>query len=225
MTEQTKTLKEKISEDTALTSCKRTLIIIALLMLALTFSGAKITEANTFIFKLTFSKPNGLSDLLLLSMGFLLLKYYSLSHEYLNLYQKSWAEEAIKDPFFYLYNQYADEVSGFLVTRLDTYYEFNDQIAKYEYKDTIKYSLIPNLFFNAKLYIVLSDNEHGDTNYCEVPLYDRKSIQLYPKAVYKIFYFWLHNLFREREYLELYSPILISFLVAALTVPSKLNLF
>lgn len=224
MTEQTKTLKEKISEDTALASCKKVLVIIAMLLLALTFSGAKITEANTFIFKLTFSKPGGLSDLLLLSMGFLLLKYYSLSHDYLKLYQQSWAKEAIKDPFFFLHNQYADEVSGFLVTRLETYYDFNDRIGN-RYEDTIIYSLIPNLFLNAKLYIVLSDNEHGDTCAIEIPLCDFKNIKMYPKAVYKIFYFWLHNLFREREYLDLYSPILISFLVAALTVPAKLNLF
>ena len=39
--------------DTALANCKKTLIIISSVLLALTFSGAKVTEANTFIFKIT----------------------------------------------------------------------------------------------------------------------------------------------------------------------------
>ncbi|WKD23698.1 hypothetical protein NDQ71_00935 [Pseudoalteromonas sp. KG3] len=223
MTEQTKTLKEKISEDTALASCKKVLVIIAMLLLALTFSGAKITEANTFIFKLTFSKPGGLSDLLLLSMGFLLLKYYSLSNEYLKLYQESWGKKALKDPFFLLKNHYADKSSGFLVERLLPFHDYNHDTDNPN-RDTVKCVLIPNLFLNSKLDITIFDNEHGDTRSKIIPLCDLKNIKMYPKAVYKIFYFWLHNLFREREYLELYSPILISFLVAALTVPAKLNL-
>ena len=61
-------LTQAIDNDAGLQSKRKLLTVASLILLALSFSGATIDEANTFIFKIKFANQNGLGILLVLSI-------------------------------------------------------------------------------------------------------------------------------------------------------------
>lgn len=222
MTEPPKSLTEQISNDTVLASCKKTLIILSSILLALTFSGAKITEANTFIFKITFTNPLGLSSLLLLAIGFLLIRYHSLSHGYVESFQKHWSEKVTSSGFYKYYDPNSDTINGFIPELFLPATDLN----AYEYKHSshcfVEYDLITKQFFNAH-FVLTIHNEHGE--HCDfiIRLSSSKSKVNYLKAVTYMIYYWLVEQFRHRESLELYGPMFIGFIAVFCSVWSRFN--
>ena len=81
-------LKKRIDSDTGLRAKRKYLTIVALLMLGIQFSGAKLEEANTFILKFSFSHQNGIAFLLLMSILFLLVRYYNYAALIMRAYQE-----------------------------------------------------------------------------------------------------------------------------------------
>ena len=209
--------------DTSLASCKKTLIIISSVLLALTFSGAKVTEANTFIFKVTFTNPTGINTLLLLSIGYLLLRYNSISHIYTDNYKKQFATRVLDNKFFRRYDSYNNVVDGFIPDLLKPKIYINDDKYKHSNHSYLDYDLKVRLFFNA--YIDLTEyDEHGNPYLYRFYLIGSKNKLQYLFALSIMLSHWFLEQFRQRDFLELYSPMFIGFIAVYSSVWVRLAL-
>ena len=225
MTEPPKSLTEQINNDVTLASCKKTLIILSSILLALTFSGAKVTEANTFIFKITFSNPTGFTSLLLLVIGYLLIRYNSISSEYVTNFNLQWPRKVLNSPFYKGYDSTDNLSYGFVANLLEPDIYINEP----KYKDVnnpcnLRYDLKTELFYNAYIELTETDkHSHRISNKKKYYLRTSKNKLDYKKAVSIMFYYWLIEQFRNREFLELYSPMFIGFIAVFCSVWSKFN--
>lgn len=93
-------LTAAIDSDEGLKYKRKLLIITSLTLLALSFSGAKIEEANTFIFKINFAHQNGLAILLVLSIMFLTIRYYNYAYKYHKLIYSIWTKRMLQHWYF-----------------------------------------------------------------------------------------------------------------------------
>jgi hypothetical protein len=116
MTEKTKelTITEQIDIDEGLKTKRKLLTVTSLILLALSFSGAKVEEANTFILKLSFENQKGLSVLLVIAVIFLLIRYYNYACKYHQQLYKLWSDRLINDDFFIYSHPYEQEYSGII---------------------------------------------------------------------------------------------------------------
>ncbi len=108
-----------IDSDEGLAAKRRLLVIVSLLLLALSVSGASIKEANTFIFRIEFSNHVGLTYLLGAAVIFLLLRYYAYALHYQSKLFDFWSARLLNDYRVFSYNSKADEVHGLLGKRID----------------------------------------------------------------------------------------------------------
>ncbi len=110
-----------IDDDEGLQSKKKILSILSILLIAINFTGAKFQEANTFIFKIEFTNQDGLSHLLLLSVIFFLIRYFSHAHVYHEELRALWCDRLLKDKLKVLYGpDYSySECRGFLAPAID----------------------------------------------------------------------------------------------------------
>jgi len=106
------TITELIDGDEGLKSKRKLLTITSVILLALTFSDAKVEEANTFILKLKFENQNGIAILLVLAIVFLLIRYYNYAKPYHEKVFREWSGRMLKEPYFHEYFHHSDEVSG-----------------------------------------------------------------------------------------------------------------
>jgi hypothetical protein len=90
-----------IDTDEGLKSKRKLLTIASLTLLALSFSGAKIEEANSFIFKIKFAHQNGLAILLVISIIFLMVRYYNYAKKYHDRLYSIWTNRLLTRGFFY----------------------------------------------------------------------------------------------------------------------------
>ncbi len=112
------TITEQIDKDKGLKSKRNQLMVTSLILLALSFSGAKVEEANTFILKLKFENQEGISVLLVLTIMFLMLRYYNYAGQYHQKLYKLWAKRLLKDNFFLEVHPYDSSCSG-LIPKLE----------------------------------------------------------------------------------------------------------
>ena len=108
------TLTQRIDADEGLKAKRKLLTVVSLILLAIAFSGAKVVEANTFIMKISFTNQSGIAYLLLLSIAFLMIRYYNYAHPYHDELYKAWTERMLNDRYFYLYHDEADESEGLI---------------------------------------------------------------------------------------------------------------
>ncbi|ARD44445.1 hypothetical protein [Colwellia sp. PAMC 21821] len=111
------TLTQRIDADEGLKAKRKLLTVVSLILLAITFSGAKVVDANTFIMKISFTNQSGIAYLLLLSIAFLMIRYYNYARPYHDELYKTWTERMLNDRYFYLYHDEANESEG-LITKL-----------------------------------------------------------------------------------------------------------
>ncbi len=108
------TLTQRIDADEGLKAKRKLLTVVSLILLAITFSGAKVVEANTFIMKITFTNQNGIAYLLLLSIAFLMIRYYNYARPYHDELYDTWTKRMLRDKYFYLYHDDADASEGLI---------------------------------------------------------------------------------------------------------------
>lgn len=75
-------IRKEISDDSGLTRTGKQIIYLSLICLAITFSGATIEKANTFLFEISFTNPKGLNALMILVLIFLILRYNGFATNY-----------------------------------------------------------------------------------------------------------------------------------------------
>ena len=120
MAEQEKklSLTEEIYLDEGLKSKRKLLTITSLILLALSFSGAKVEEANTFILKLTFTNQDGIGIFLALAIFFLLIRYFNYAQPYHQKIFRGWSDRMLRNQYFYSGNPYdPDDVKGLIIER------------------------------------------------------------------------------------------------------------
>ncbi|MGI2110654.1 hypothetical protein ACRN9C_14785 [Shewanella frigidimarina] len=109
-------LTAAMDADEGLKSKRKLLTVVSLILLALSFSGASIDEANTFIFKIKFANQNGLGILLVLSIIFLMIRYYNYAKTYHDKLYSLWTNRLLDNPFFFSQNPYeSEDASGLIV--------------------------------------------------------------------------------------------------------------
>lgn len=89
---------EKLHEDTELSSKRKLLLIISVLLIAMSVSGANLVEVNTFIFKVNFSNTLGFSLMFFIGVLILILRYYSVANPYHAQLYDLWANDMMRDP-------------------------------------------------------------------------------------------------------------------------------
>lgn len=108
------TLTQRIDADEGLKAKRKLLTVVSLILLTIAFSGAKVVEANTFIMKISFTNQNGIAYLLLLSIAFLMIRYYNYARPYHDELYKTWSQRMLNYDYFYRYHDYADESDGLI---------------------------------------------------------------------------------------------------------------
>ncbi len=106
------TITELIDQDEGLKSKRKLLTITSLILLALTFSGAKVEEANTFILKLKFDNQSGIPILLVLVIVFLLIRYYNYAKPYHEKLFREWSDRMLDDKYFSWAEYHTNELHG-----------------------------------------------------------------------------------------------------------------
>ncbi|WP_441004595.1 hypothetical protein [Pseudocolwellia agarivorans] len=200
--------REELDNDLGFNSKRKTLIIVCLVFLALNLSGAKLEEANTFIFKIKFTDYQGLSFLFFTCIIFLTLRYFSYAQNYHNQLFNFWSTRMFGDYKLFYYDSRIGEVKGHLENAFDVCGGDEPGIQKPFY-------VISGIFQRSISYDSKGhDEEEGDfyfKQYVNLNKYNDKWGRLdYLKLLSFEFKYQFEALFKYRESLDLLSPYIIS---------------
>jgi len=203
--ENSLTIAEQIDVDEGLKSKSKQLTVISLILLALSFSGAKVEEANTFILKLKFENQEGISVLLVFALLFLLLRYYNYACKYHQQLYINWSTRLLRDSFFsHALDSHGYEYGGVI-------HEVNSKVdidaLRYEgceYKCTYKceYIFIRRVVYN------WYDESNDDYREEEVNI----SKLNYVKALRLEAKYQLDSFIKHRENLDIIAPYILGIL-------------
>lgn len=202
---QKENIKQLIDNDEGLKSKKRLLVITSLIMLAIQFSGAKVVEANTFILKLEFTHQVGIPFLLVISICFLMVRYYNYAGKYHDKLYELWSGCLLEDDLYYVYNPYTDDHDGFVYGLMPN--NFNHQQLDYEEHSSWSISYVRKLFF--RRYLRYSSYDGDQYKHVNVALFSRVSFKKY------LVMLWLESAYRnkglltQREHLDILSPYIL----------------
>jgi hypothetical protein len=196
-----------IDSDEGLAAKRRLLVIISLLLLALSISGASIKEANTFIFRIEFSNHVGLTYLLGAAVIFLLLRYYAYAQHYQSKLFDFWSARLLNDYRVFSYNSKTDGFDGLLGKRIDIWSGDEQGIKEPRYK---KVGMLKrNLVYTSEG----QDEEGGTYNYEDNIELNQYSETWTRKNFRKLLIFEIkyriEAILKHREYLDLMFPYIL----------------
>jgi hypothetical protein len=208
--------RKRIDEDDGLQSKRKLLVTLSILMLAIDFTGAVFKEANTFIFKIEFQNQSGLNVFLLLSVVFLLIRYYAYAHSYHEELYNLWSGRMIGDRNVFYYNVVKQDVSGFLEPAVQVWGGDEPGIQESKY-------YVSGIFQRALVYPSYHTDESGETHKLEEMINLTKFNKKWTRRKYlKLFLYelkyQLSAFFKYRENLDLIGPYLIGSLAIILTL-------
>jgi hypothetical protein len=203
-----KEFREKLDNDVGFNSKRNMLVIVCLIFLALNLSGAKLEEANTFIFKIKFTDYKGLSFLFLMSIVFLTIRYFSYAQSYHNQLFTFWSKRILQDYKLFSFNDRDGEVYGHLREAITVYAGDEPGIKTPTY-------VTSGIFHRTLQYDYSGTDEDG------VKYYGKKHIDLtkysdtwkrtdYFKLLVFEFKYQSDAIFKHRESLDLLAPYIIS---------------
>lgn len=210
-------LSKTIHDDAPLASKRRLLVGLSMVLIAICFTGAKVSEANTLFFKITFANMDGILNLLLVSTGFSLFRYYSYTSIYQQAITKEWTDKLLKHSFFYGICEHSDQEGGYMVDIAPAYAGYNDDNFRHDEESSLSESFHANWFFNAQISYDLYTRD-GDEKYSQVYLLNFKDPKRSIYALAIVFKCWWDAQIRFRESLDIYAPYLIAFTAIGLTV-------
>lgn len=195
------------------------LVIVSLLLLALSVSGASIKEANTFIFRIEFSNYVGLTYLLGAAVIFLLLRYYAYAQSYHSQLFDFWSARLLSDYRVFSYNAANDELQGLLSKRIDIWGCDEPGIQEPRYK---KVGILRrNIVYASEG----QDDEHGTYSYDENIELNKYSESWTKNDYRKLLRFEIkyrvEAMLKHREYLDLMFPYLLG-IAAIISLLAKL---
>jgi hypothetical protein len=199
-------LIDAIDADEGLKSKRKLLTIASVTLLALSFSGAKIEEANSFIFKIKFLHQNGLAILLVLSIIFLMIRYYNYAKKYHYRLYSIWSSRLISRTFFYSRSYHSDDDAGIVAesrcSELDAQLLQENIRWAYEYKCGWPFTrFIDHSWGN---------NEHPDEDRLDqVNIMHRFGVKVYLKSIGFEAIEQTKSFFTHRENLDILAPYFI----------------
>lgn len=210
MVEQNKkfSIIEKIDKDEGLRSKRKISVIISLVLLALSVSGAKVEEVNTFIFKINFENYFGIGILLVFSVLFLMIRYFNYARSYHSELFRLWSDRMLKNPYFFEQCYHSDEIKGLVVEKFPNESNFSE---------------LPHAGGQ------LEERNHSWSYKCSAPFIRKFSYSwsddydFYERDVFigwenylKVFSFeikyQLESFLTHRENLDIYTPYILGFL-------------
>jgi len=196
---------KKIDEDTGLKSKRTMLTTVSLILLSIQFSGAKITEANTFILKLEFSHQNGISLFLTLIIIFLLIRYYNYARPYHNELNRIWISKLINDCKINVYDSYNHELIGILHSKYPERYP--DEAIMYGGSITTSYDYECKFFF-IRNFVYKWEDEH-DTHTDRLNIFKSLGVKKYLIVLKIEGKHQFSRFFTHRENLDILSPYIL----------------
>ncbi|WP_299692586.1 hypothetical protein [uncultured Vibrio sp.] len=210
-------LSSTILEDKPLAQKRRLLVIISMLVLASFLTKAQLEEVNTFIFKLSFENMDGVMTLLLLSVGFLLIRYHAYAAQYQAVIRNDWTSRVLKHHFFERPappNEPPFEVSGFVVDVAPANLSPDDPGIANDGDLTLTTRIHPNWFFNSQIEYDLYNHSSTDRDENQrvyiVQLASPIAFIHSLKALMIIYQTWWDAQIRYRASLDLYAPYFIA---------------
>jgi hypothetical protein len=200
------TLTQRIDADEGLKAKRKLLTVVSLILLAIAFSAAKVVEANTFIMKISFTNQNGIAYLLLLSIAFLMIRYYNYARPYHDELYKAWTERILKEPFLFIYCHESDQATGILVDKAPSKLDFesvrhnNHGYWNFEYKC---YGI-----FGREIHHLWSNDGQSD-NRTTLNLFKELDLSIYFKILLREFKYQASSFFIHRENLDIFAPYLL----------------
>jgi len=200
-------LTTAIDGDVGLQSKRKLLTVTSLTLLALSFSGATIDEANTFIFKIKFANQNGLGILLVLSIIFLMIRYYNYAKPYHYKLYSIWTERLLTNQFFFLSNP--DEpveaigiVADSRCSELDARLHNDVRRWKHHYKC--------GLPFIRHIVHYWGYNDHEEEDRMDsVNIYTRFGLKVYLHSLWLEAKEQIRSFFTHRENLDILAPYML----------------
>ncbi len=198
-----------IDSDEGLKAKRKLLTLASLTLLALSFTGAKLEEANTFIFKITFTNQSGLGAFLCISIIFLIIRYHNYAKPYHDLLYDVWVARLFKN---YLFDRQVgpdfEDKEGLLIESLPEEYYYrlpNDLSWRTSYQRKI-------LFRRYILHTVDVRNEHEEY-YQTLPInvYSHFGLKIYLKVFVLEWKESIASFFHHRENLDILTPYLLGY--------------
>lgn len=200
-------ITEQIDADEALQGKRKLLVLTSLVLLALSFSGATIKEANTLILKLEFTQQKGISVLLVLAVFFLMLRYYNYARKYHDQLTKLWVNRLLKEHELFYVCPYSDDTSGVVTDLMPRGFDLQE-LSYHDYHWDFDYK--PLLAFRRAIHFSWQDQNQ---DFEEIsPFFSRVK----PKDYFKILRLELKHQFwsyvTHRENLDILAPYIIGLL-------------
>jgi hypothetical protein len=196
------TLTQRIDADEGLKSKRKLLTVVSLILLAIAFSGAKVVEANTFIMKISFTNQNGIAYLLLLSILFLMIRYFNYARPYHDELYKLWTERMLNNHYFYSRHPFEDEVAGLIMSKIPD--AINIEAIRYE-GGSFNFEYSCSWLFVRKFTYSWADSKEAD--------YEMKSIRVgWENYIYVLALeakYQVSSFFTHRENLDILAPYLL----------------
>lgn len=204
MSDSEETIRARIDNDEGLRSKRRMLTIASLILLAIQFSGAKVEKANTFILELSFEHQHGLILLLLVSIVFLLIRYYNYAKPYHDELYKLWSSRMLELPFFIQVCRYSDDVTGLI-------YDVQPEgvgIGEL-HDDNVTYDWSYKCYFPFRRYINYVWQDEHDYGDKETKLFGNINHRKYLMVLWLELKYQFLSFFTHRENLDILAPYML----------------
>jgi hypothetical protein len=196
-------IRKRIDADIGLKSKRRLLTIASLILLGMTLTGASVVEVNTIFLKISFSNQDGLLFLLLMSIIFLLLRYYNYAESYHSELFKSWSSRMLKQSYLWHYCHHSDSASG-LIVDIQPNGAYIDDLHREGHSS---YSYICKAIFRRHIrYYWDHGNNEGDAS---VSILKQAGIKQYLRILKFEFKYQAGSFFTHREYLDILAPYML----------------
>ena len=206
MVDTKESITEEIDKDEGLRSKRNMLTVVSLILLALEFSGASVLEANTFILNIEFERHEGLAVLLVISVIFLLLRYYNYARPYHDKLYKLWTDRLFDENEYHSCEMFDDYPRGLIGELMP----FKSQLEDIEHDERLWWSKEYKCGWFFRRFIVYYWNDEFQEYKESVSLFKNVKATQYLKLLWLELKHRIQRYFVYRENLDIAAPYILS---------------
>jgi hypothetical protein len=210
-----------LDDDKGLKSKRQLVTYVSLVILAINLSGATIQEANTFLFKIHFLRPEGLHTLLAISLLFCTIRYFNYSYKYDVQLTEFWKKRFLNDYRILPFNEHGDEYQGMLSPAVNKDFRSLYAMHRNGEVEELNKQYICGLLPYKKAVLFSYIGRHGEESLikCKVGIKEIGVLE-YLKITYIEWSYRLGSYFTHRESLDLRAPYILAALAFA-SIPNN----
>lgn len=198
----------QIDNDDSFNKSKKLLITLSSLILLITFSGAVVKEANTFIFKIEFMHSSGLLVLLGLANTYAFIRYINFSGPYFVHLRDFWVNRFLNDPKIKIFDSNSDQYGGVLAPILNDWFEEHYSSYQCQEIESPTYSYKSSLFPFLGRYVEFhSVSSRYDFDVYESEKISKLGLLAYLNILRYEFIYRIRAFIFHREPMDIYPPI------------------